>query len=90
MSERRPFYETIIDFIREASGFSEFRNLASFLMDTEIRENHDAIIEAWTLKVGKNSCYYDDVVAAIQQQKREAEEPRLPSIIQDLRDGKFA
>jgi hypothetical protein len=73
MAERRPFHETIVDFIREASGFSEFSNLASFLIDTKIPKNHDAIIDAWTAKVGKGSCFYIDVISALEEQKCEAE-----------------
>lgn len=72
--ERRPFHETIVDAIREAIIY-EMRGLGKLVVETKIPKNHDEITLAWRrrLKDLDWSEKDDRVLAAINEQKQEAE-----------------
>ncbi|MBI3888752.1 hypothetical protein HY311_03080 [Candidatus Nomurabacteria bacterium] len=46
---RRPFNETVVGMIQSAST-SDLELIASFLVNTIMEKNHDAIVEAWRVR----------------------------------------
>lgn len=75
--ERRPFHETIVDYIECYTDYEEdLAPLGDLLMATKIPKNHDAIIAAWkkTIEgVADENGFLTSVLADIEEQKREAE-----------------
>ena len=50
MVQRRPFHETIVDFITHVNN-DDLGNLARLIMETDIKMGYDEIIKAWTTRL---------------------------------------
>ena len=85
---RRPFHETIVDVIRDASTVEEFACLAGIIKITKIPKGHDEIIAAWQIQM-KNfmSCSRTDfgVQASLIEQRLEADEKAKESVAEEKR-----
>ncbi|PKM91289.1 hypothetical protein CVU82_01675 [Candidatus Falkowbacteria bacterium HGW-Falkowbacteria-1] len=73
MSKLKPFHESIVDAI-DLCQEKDIFILSSILVNTKIPKNHNVIIAAWEKKIEELSCPDYDVVDAILEQKKEAEE----------------
>jgi len=72
---RRPFHETIVEAIQNASD-AELHILAKLIKRTNIPKNHDQIIAAWTWRVHEASREEKTlgVLTVLLEQKQEAKE----------------
>ncbi|MFH1112004.1 MAG: hypothetical protein V1712_02950 [Patescibacteria group bacterium] len=77
-TKRRPFHETIIDAIRNASSLKSndpLMCLAKLIKETEIPKGHDEIIAAWNQRLPELWSGEDfGVPADLLEQKQEAAE----------------
>ncbi|MBI3088977.1 MAG: hypothetical protein HYY99_01845 [Candidatus Colwellbacteria bacterium] len=74
MIDERPFHETIVDAIADAS-FYELASLGRLIIKTKIPENHAAIIAAWE-KASSHNNLPDGVVANLLQKQEAAKKAK--------------
>lgn len=74
----RPFHETVVDAIRNASNSSHIVCLAPLIIATSIPKNHDNIIAAWQERRKELGFESDDVGVPFNllKKKKEAEEEK--------------
>ena len=74
MSERKPFHESIVDAIKEATNRTDMKLLEGLIKRTKIPKNHYAITLAWRQTCGIMGWQDDHGVSVdLQEQKQEAE-----------------
>lgn len=77
MDEYRPFHETVVDEIEDASDVG-MMYLASLVAKTKISANHDRIIMALEEALGRQAgedrdCWIERAIVSLKKQKKEAE-----------------
>jgi len=73
MPERRPFEETIVDYIESMTRY-DIHRVSHLIKETKISKNYDVIIGAWVKRLLYLHLNYDlGVPANLIEQKHEAE-----------------
>ena len=72
-AERKPFHESVVDAIRNASLRSEMRLLATLIRSTNIPRGHEEIAAAWKERCGCLSMEDPGVLGDLEDQRRWAE-----------------
>ena len=70
LNPTRPFHETIVDSITQASSPEEMILLAKIIRETKIPKNYSNIIKAWNIRTSELSCLDHGVTDAVLRQKQ--------------------